>query len=102
VDSGGFGVVFCPVDLGVSAAVSFRGTALSSDPVFPVTGLITARDGGILTTDPHTILTRLIRIHTITRPQMIIHTHMPIRTHMFIRTHTRMFIHHVKVGSALV
>ena len=102
MDSGGFGVVFSPVDLGVSAAVSFQGTALSSDPAFPVTGLITAQGGGILTTDPPTILTRLTRIHTITRPQMIIHTHLPIRTHMFIRTHTRMVIHHVKVGSAPV
>ena len=95
-------VVFPPVDLGVSAAVSFQGTALSSDSAFPVTGPISAQDGGFLTTDPPTILTRLTRIQTITRPQMIIHTHIPIRTHMFIRTHTRMFIHHVKVGSAPV
>jgi hypothetical protein len=95
-------VVFFPVDLGVSAEVSFQGTALSSDSAFPVTGLITAQDGGIRTTDPPTILTRLTRIHTITCPQMIIHTHIPIRIHMFIRTRTRMFIHHVKVGSAPV
>ena len=59
-------MVFCPVDLGVSAAVSFQGTALSSALAFPGTGLITARDGVILTTDTATILTRLTRILTIT------------------------------------
>ena len=49
-----------------SAAVSFQGTALPSALAFPVTGLTTARDGVILTTDTATILTRLTRILTIT------------------------------------
>ena len=91
-----------PVALGDSAVVSFQGIALPSALAFPVTGLITARDGVIITTDMATILTQLTHILTITRAQMIIHTQILIRTHMFIRTHTPMFIHHVKVGSAPV
>ena len=96
-DLGDSVAVSFPVDLGASAAVSFQGTVLASDLGFPVTGPITAQDGVI-----PTMLTQLTRIHTITRTQMIIHTHILIRTHMFIRTHTPMFIHHVKVSSALV
>ena len=86
----------------MSAAVSFQGTALSSDPAFPVTGLITAQDGVILTTDTPTVLTRLTHLRTITRTQMIIHTHILIRTRMFTRTDTPMLIHHVNVSSVLV
>ena len=85
-----------------AAAVSFQGTALRSALAFPVTGLITAQDGVILTMDTTTILTRLTRILTITRTQMIIHTKILIRTHTFIRTHTPMCIHHAKISSGLV
>ena len=93
-DLGDSAAVSFPVALGDSAVVSFQGIALPSALAFPVTGLITARDG--------VILTRLTLILTITRTQMIIHTQILIRTHMFIRTHTPMFIHHVKVSSGMV
>jgi hypothetical protein len=91
-----FAVASLTVDLGASTAVSFQGTAFSSALAFPVTGLITARDGVIIRTDTATILTPLTRILTITQAQMIIHPHILIRTHMFFRTHTPMFIRHVK------
>ena len=80
------------VDLGDSAAVSFQGAASVSALAFPVTGLIGAQDGVILTMDTPTILTRLTRIHMITRTHMTIRIHILTHTHMFIRTHTRMSI----------
>jgi len=81
---------------------TLQGTALSSALALPVTGLITAQDGVILTTDTPTVLTRLTHLRTITRTQMIIHTHILIRTRMFTRTDTPMLIHHVNVSSVLV